>query len=389
MSSVIIERLHKDFGGHVVLPHFDLHIKEAEFVVILGPSGCGKTTVLRCLAGLERPTAGRIVVGGDVVQDVEAGISVPTQKRGLGLVFQSYALWPHMNVFENIAYPLRVRRLGREAIFRKTIDILDLVGLDGLAERSPAELSGGQQQRVALARALVASPRVLLLDEPLSNLDAQRRDRLRKQLRRIQRELNTTTVYVTHDQVEALTMADRVVVMNKGRIEQNGTPREVFERPANRFVADFLGYENILRGRVVRAGGRLVTVQSDAWGGDLQVESAARPAIGTAVDVAFRAANVQVFEFADGENPLPNTLPANLREVTFLGDTIEYVLARGAQQIVARAPARARVQAEPAGEKRMVSVRPADIVLLDGEQAGNVLELPRRTDTLDRVAARS
>jgi iron(III) transport system ATP-binding protein len=390
MSTVIIERLRKEFGSHVVLPNFDLRIEEGEFVALLGPSGCGKTTVLRCLAGLERPTDGRIVIGDDVVHDEFRRISLPTQKRGLGLVFQSYALWPHMNVFENVAYPLRVRRASRDSIFRKTADMLELVGLDGLAERAPAELSGGQQQRVALARALIASPRVLLLDEPLSNLDAQLRERLRKQLRRIHREVRTTSVYVTHDQVEALTMADRVVVMNKGRIEQSGTPREVFERPASRFVADFLGYENIIRGRVVSASGRAVTIQSDDWGGNLQVESDKRLAIGTIVDIAFRAASVQVHDGAGhNDNALPNKVAATIRDVTFLGDCIEYTLSRGTQQIVSRLPARANNHAEPGApdEKRQVSIRPADIVLLASGEASNVLELPRRSETSSPLVA--
>lgn len=378
MSRVLIEGLQKRFGDRAVLPYFNLDITDGEFVVLLGPSGCGKTTALRCLAGLEHPDGGRITISDQVVEDRARRLSVPTQNRDLGFVFQNYALWPHMTVHDNIAYPLRMRRHARHDIYRRVAEMLDLVALDGLAERTPDQLSGGQQQRVALARALAARPRVLLLDEPLSNLDAQRRNTLRRQLRTIHREVRTTTLYVTHDQIEALTMADRVLVMNQGRIEQSGAPRDVFERPANRFVADFLGYENVLRGRVTRCAGRFVTVQSDDWGGEIQVESPSRLAAGTAVELAFRASNVALHGPGHEVEPaLSNVRIGAIKDVTYLGDTSEYVLQVGAGEIIARIPAHRETDRDDGpGSQRSLSVAPQNVVLLESGDA-NIARLPQ------------
>lgn len=227
MSSVSLEHLAKSFDGNLVLRDFDLAVAEGEFVSLLGASGCGKTTVLRLVAGLDTPDAGRIRVGERMVCDAEQGVFVPPEDRQIGMVFQSYAVWPHMNVFDNVAYPLRVRRLARAARTERTQRILSLVGLEGLEARMPAQLSGGQQQRVALARGLVMEPEVLLLDEPLSNLDARLRVRMRRDIRRIQQETGFTILYVTHDQEEALEISDRVVIMEGGLILTVGTPAEV------------------------------------------------------------------------------------------------------------------------------------------------------------------
>ena len=223
----------------------DLHISQGELVTLLGPSGCGKTTTLRMIAGFEFPTSGRILLDGKEINHL------PPNQRNMSMVFQSYAIFPHLNIFENIAYGLNVQRLSRAEIERRVGAVMKLVELTGFEKRAPNQLSGGQQQRVALARALVMEPKVLLMDEPLSNLDAKLRESMRSEIRRIQRSLGITSVYVTHDQIEAMTLSDRVVVMNKGLIEQVGTPVEVYRHPQTRFVADFIGRANFIEGTVV------------------------------------------------------------------------------------------------------------------------------------------
>ncbi len=238
--SVELVQVSKSFGGAQVLAPMSLSIRTGELLALLGPSGCGKTTTLRLIAGLERPDAGRVLVGGT---DLTAE---PPERRGLGMVFQSYAVWPHRSVAQNVGYPLERSGAGRAEILDRVREALALVHLDALAERRPHQLSGGQLQRVALARALVARPRVLLLDEPLSNLDALLREEMRAEIRALQRRLSITTVLVTHDQAEALAIADRVAVLDRGRIEQLGEPQEIYDRPATRFVAEFVGGGNVI-----------------------------------------------------------------------------------------------------------------------------------------------
>ncbi|MCR4837464.1 MAG: ABC transporter ATP-binding protein [Eubacterium sp.] len=238
MSEIKIDHIKKNFGKVEVIKEFDEKFADGEFVSLLGPSGCGKTTMLRMIAGFERPTSGEIWIDGTPVST--ATTFVPPEERGLGMVFQSYAVWPHMNVFKNVAYPLKLRKLAKEEIWEKVERVLEIVNMQDLAERMPEELSGGQQQRVALARALVAEPKVLLLDEPLSNLDAKLRESMRREIKELQKRLNISVVYVTHDQSEALTMSDRVVVINEGVIQQSGTPMEVYRNPANFFVENFV-----------------------------------------------------------------------------------------------------------------------------------------------------
>jgi spermidine/putrescine ABC transporter ATP-binding subunit len=245
---VEIEGLAAGYDGARVLDLDRLSIRKGEFLSILGPSGCGKTTLLNCIAGFVRPAAGRIVIDGSDVTDR------PPYRRGLGMVFQNYALFPHMTVAGNVAYGLRVRKLGKAERDERISEALRLVGLEGFAGRRPGRLSGGQQQRVALARALAIQPAVMLLDEPLSNLDAKLRREMRAELRAIQRRIGTTMVFVTHDQEEALALSDRVAVMNGGRIEHLGTPDEVYRRPATRFTAQFIGAANVLEGTITAAG---------------------------------------------------------------------------------------------------------------------------------------
>ena len=246
MPGVDLKDIRKRFDEVVAVDGIDLHVADGEMVTLLGPSGCGKTTTLRMIAGLEIPDSGCIGIGDLPVFDRARSFNMAPELRNLGMVFQSYAIWPHMTVYENIAYPLRMRRVGRDESRRLVGTVLSQVGLAGLGEKPATNLSGGQQQRVALARALVFEPRVLLLDEPLSNLDAKLREHMRFELRAMQRRLGVTALYVTHDQEEALTLSDRVVVMSAGKIEQVGTPSEIYERPATRFVAEFIGKANFL-----------------------------------------------------------------------------------------------------------------------------------------------
>ena len=229
-------------------------VPEGKLFTLLGPSGCGKTTTLRSIAGLERPSAGEIEVAGKVMYSSAKGIFVAPNKRNFGMVFQSYAIWPHMNVFQNAAFPLEVRKLRKKEIAEKVMRVLQAVALDHLVDREATKLSGGQQQRLALARALVMEPQLLLLDEPLSNLDAKLRDRMRIELKRLQRDLNLTTVYVTHDQSEALALSHEIAVMSEGRVIQVGTPRQIYETPANQLVAEFVGSTNFIGGTVTSVG---------------------------------------------------------------------------------------------------------------------------------------
>ncbi len=248
MAFIEIKGLFKTFDKVTAINRIDLEIKKGELLTLLGPSGCGKTTTLRCIAGLEKPEDGDIVIDG---QSMLAEGFVPPAKRGIGMVFQNYAVWPHMKVFTNIVYGLKLQKLPKREIQESAARVLELVGLSGLENRYPSQLSGGQQQRVALARALVRNPKVLLLDEPLSNLDAKLREELRFEIKDLVRRMNITSVYVTHDQGEAMVISDRIAVMDSGNVVQIGNARDIYEKPANRFVADFIGAMNFMAGEIV------------------------------------------------------------------------------------------------------------------------------------------
>jgi len=248
MAFIEIQNLFKRFKKVVAINHINLEVGQGEMLTLLGPSGCGKTTTLRCIAGLERPDEGDIVIDGKPM--LSQGFVQPS-KRGIGMVFQNYAVWPHMKVLNNIVYGLKLKRMSKSEIDQKAQQVLAMVGLDGLEDRYPSQLSGGQQQRVALARALVGNPKVLLLDEPLSNLDAKLREELRFEIKSLVRRMGITSVYVTHDQAEAMVISDRIVVMESGNVVQIGTAQEIYAQPANRFVADFIGTMNFMPGRIV------------------------------------------------------------------------------------------------------------------------------------------
>jgi iron(III) transport system ATP-binding protein len=299
-------------GEVVAVQDVNLEIQKGELVTLLGPSGCGKTTTLRMIAGFEFPTGGTIALDGREIN------SLPPHKRDMSMVFQSYALFPHLTVFENVAYGLNVQKLNKKTIAERVGRVLELVHLEGYGDRAPGQLSGGQQQRVALARALVMEPKVLLMDEPLSNLDAKLREEMRTEIRRIQKELNITSVYVTHDQIEAMTLSDRVVVMNQGLIEQIGSPIEVYRFPNSRFVANFIGRANFMDGTVVDQHGSELTVRS--LGESITLSKIKR-------------------EFHEGENVTLIVRPEMIQikktgclyngvvhRAVYLGDVIEYVV---------------------------------------------------------------
>jgi iron(III) transport system ATP-binding protein len=315
LDHVRLEGIAKGYAGRPVLSGLDLSIAPGECFTLLGPSGCGKTVLLRLLAGFEPLDAGRIAVGGAPVADAGSGLHLPPNERGLGVVFQDYAVWPHMRVAENVAYPLRLASVPAAEREERTRAVLQLVGLDGLAARLPSQLSGGQQQRVALARALVSRPRLLLLDEPLSNLDANLREEMRFEIRELQQRLGITVLYVTHDQEVALAISDRLAVMDAtGRLRQQGPPDEVFARPADPFVFRFLGVANFLR--VERDGGGWRLPGGPAWTGP----APDRP--GEALAAGFRPGDVRLRR--DGEG-----LPARVRRASFLGSHVDALLEVG------------------------------------------------------------
>ena len=322
-AGVSIENVNVYFGRNHVLKDVSLEIERGEFFTFLGPSGCGKTTLLRLIAGFGSAQTGRVRIGGN---DVTA---LPPWERDVGMVFQSYALWPHMTVRRNIAFGLEERRLAKAEIRRRVDAALELVGLSAFAERRPSQLSGGQQQRVALARTIVVEPRVLLLDEPLSNLDAKLRVQMRQELLELQRKLALTTIFVTHDQEEANTTADRIAVMKDGVVQQVGTPAELYDSPANRFVAGFLGMANILEGRLARDNG---TATFHAGSGIAVPLSASQVPAGSASDslsIMFRPQSVTI---RPAEAPRPGsgiTMHGVVRHREFLGNLIRYSVAVG------------------------------------------------------------
>jgi putative spermidine/putrescine transport system ATP-binding protein len=351
MSYLKLEGLEKSFGKNTVVEQFKLDIGKGEFVSLLGPSGCGKTTVLRMVAGFETPSAGRIVIENDDITQLR-----PSQ-RNIGLVFQSYALFPNLTVANNVAFGLKVARLGKAAIDQRVDEMLTLIGLPKLGGRYPFELSGGQQQRVALARALAVRPRVLLLDEPLSALDAKIRVSLRREIRDIQRELGITTIFVTHDQEEALSISDRVVVMNQGRAEQVGAPHEVYNRPTTRFVANFVGtlntFEAVVKDAkkgVVSIGGTSLTLAQ----GNLDQKNQGH------VSLALRPEALQL-----GAQSAPaTTLSATIEDVQFLGSVIRLRAHLDGQSISLDTFNRQDAAPPAIGSKIKISFHPSDLIIL-------------------------
>jgi len=330
----------KLFGPTAAVDGASLEIRRGEVFTLLGPSGCGKTTTLRLVAGLERPDAGEITLRGRVVASPARRVFVAPHKRNLGMVFQSYAIWPHMTVFDNVAYPLALRGTSRAVIQDKVTRVLDLVGLDGLQTRAATLLSGGQMQRLALCRALVYEPDLLLLDEPFSNLDAKLREQMRVELKLLQRRLGVTVLFVTHDQIEALSLSDRIAVMQRGRVEQVGTPRGLYDRPASAFVRDFLGQTVVLRGRIAGCDGASLTMKMEGvLAGRILAGRAAADAPlaeGAEAQLSIRPEDIAVSadehprsgDQAPGDYALPGVIEALL----FVGDRYEARVALGGEQ---------------------------------------------------------
>jgi iron(III) transport system ATP-binding protein len=327
-------------NGQVVKAAQDVsfEVPDGELFTLLGPSGCGKTTTLRSIAGLERPKSGAIEVSGQVVYSSEQGVFVAPNRRNFGMVFQSYAIWPHMNVFKNVAFPLEVRkaRPSRKEIEQRVMRVLAAVQLAELAERDATKLSGGQQQRLALARALVMEPRLLLLDEPLSNLDAKLREAMRFELKRMQRDFGLTTVYVTHDQSEALALSHEIGVMNDGRIVQIGSPRDIYERPRNKFVADFVGNTNFIAGTVISAAAGNGRCRVATPVGELTVQCVENLAKGSPIVVSVRPEDVELSEAEPARGDDDNVCRGIVEAKVFLGDYLDFQVKVGESVLLAR-----------------------------------------------------
>ena len=354
LPEIRLTELAKHFRDVRAVDRVSLDVRSGEFFSMLGPSGCGKTTTLRMIGGFELPTAGRIELRGrDITHE-------PPDKRPVNMVFQNYALFPHLNVHENVAFGLRRKGVDKADTTRRVGEALDLVHLPGYDKRKPNQLSGGQQQRVALARALVNRPNVLLLDEPLGALDLKLRKQLQVELKRVQTEVGITFVYVTHDQEEALTMSDRIAVMNRGRVEQLGTPEELYERPMTRFVADFIGTTNLLSGTVEGADPGTVRVRLNS--GDVCVVAASGIGIGRSVEVSVRPEAVAI-RAANGTSYTPAPINATVEQVAYLGGNVQYIV-RTSGGLSITALASKAVDRIPVGGAVAVTWLPGDALVL-------------------------
>ncbi|MBN5385520.1 ABC transporter ATP-binding protein [Serratia marcescens] len=330
MIELSVENLHLTYGDNPVLKGVSMELKRGEVVSLLGPSGSGKTTLLRAVAGLEKPSHGRIVIGNNAVYNGSARSEIPAEERNLGLVFQSYALWPHKTVFENVAYPLKLRKIASAEITQRVQAVLDQLGLGHLAKRHPHQLSGGQQQRVAIGRALVYNPPVILLDEPLSNLDAKLREEARVFLRELIIKLGLSALMVTHDQNEAMAISDRILLLNNGKIEQQGTPQEMYGSPTTLFTAEFMGSNNRLPGKIVALEGDRARIEGKDWA--LWGKAGAGVQVGQEGSAVIRVERVRL-----GEDPQGNQLELPLLTSMYLGDRWEYLFRTVAEDFVVRA----------------------------------------------------
>jgi ABC-type Fe3+/spermidine/putrescine transport system ATPase subunit len=333
-SALSLKGLTKRFTTFTAVDSIDLDVQPGQLMALLGPSGCGKTTTLRMVAGLERPTAGDILYGDRFLVSTGQAIELPPDKRNVGMVFQSYALWPHMTVFENIAYPLKLRHVSKAEIKRRVQDVLNLINLGPLRDKTIPQLSGGQQQRVALARALVYEPSLMLFDEPFSNLDTQLRTQMRLELKHLRRKVAMTGLFVTHDQVEALSMADRIAIMNKGHIEQVGAPQEVYMRPRTPFVRDFLGRVVSLHGRLDERDGQWAVRLGDGTTLDCTPPHGLKA--GDRVELSIRPEYAR--QHPAGENGRPNAITVKIEELLFTGDQFEARLAVAGESVLVELP---------------------------------------------------
>jgi ABC-type Fe3+/spermidine/putrescine transport system ATPase subunit len=349
------------YGSYTAVKGVSFKIRRGEFLTLLGPSGCGKTTILRSIAGLERPSSGEIKIDGTVVYSSVQGIDIPAEKRDMSMVFQSYAIWPHLTTFENAVYGLRVRKRPKEEVRRQGDWALGLVRMDQYAERRASALSGGQQQRVALARAVAFSPKVILFDEPLSNLDANLRVQMRSEIKELQTRLGVTSIYVTHDQEEALTMSDRIIVMSEGRVQQESTPEELYNFPGNSFVASFIGSANLIEGQVEEAtrSGEHVDFVTKQGTRIRALDNRPAGSTGEAL-LALRGVYPQL-EAGHGAKEGANRWACEVTEAIFSGDFIEYVIAAPWGPVVVRRPPTDRY---PVNSPITMSVDPAHCVVI-------------------------
>lgn len=368
MPDIEVKALRKAFGSAVAVESISFTVPDGTFTTLLGPSGCGKTTTLRMLAGLERPDSGEIRIGDSVVFSSESKKFVPVESRNVGIVFQSYALWPHMNVFDHVAYPLRVRRKRPEDIRRRVRSVLELVGLANYMDRYPSEVSGGQQQRVALARALVFDPAVLLLDEPLSNLDAALRNAMRGELSRLHRETGVTTVYVTHDQSEALNLSDQILLMQTGEIVERGSPTEVYENPRTVYGAHFVGAANCLPAKVKTIDAGQATVELPT--GE-KLSAAAdwlkSTDVGDAVTVAIRPEDIVVS--ASGENF--NAVLGTVRHAGYFGSYQELLVTVGSDEVKVQVP---KTHSSKVGDLLILHIPPRQLRILPPSESQSNIE---------------
>lgn len=359
---VTLENIDLKYGDSYAVRGVNAEIEDGQSLVLLGKSGCGKTTTMRCIAGLETPARGRITIGDQVVFDSERNINVPSHKRNVGMVFQSYAVWPHRTIFENVAFPLQMKKVGKKEITERVDEALDMVGLDGFQSRGASLLSGGQMQRVALARSLVMRPSVLLLDEPLSNLDARLRDRLRIELRALQQKLSLTCVYVTHDQGEALALGDRIALMQYGRLAQVGTPNEIYESPASATIADFLGVSNIYPVHKNEHPGvyRLADHR-------LELSTANYTLDGDAIAACIRPEDVIVTtQRAAGD---ANSWSGKVKVASYQGAEVRYLIELDGGPSIEALVSRRDCPAAGTGDQVWVNASPSDIQILPAEVA--------------------
>jgi ABC-type Fe3+/spermidine/putrescine transport system ATPase subunit len=367
VSQVIIESLVKKYGKVVAVDDVSLEVQEGEFLTLLGPSGCGKTTTLRCVAGLEKPDSGRIYIGGKLANSTTERIFLQPEKRDVGMVFQSYAIWPNMTVFDNVAFGLSIRKATREKIEKRVGVVLKQVKMEEYATRYATELSGGQQQRVAVARALAFEPRALLFDEPLSNLDAKLREDMRIELVNIQKNVGISALYVTHDQTEAMAISDRIAVMDKGKIVQMGTPEEIYNKPINQFVAEFIGTTNLVTGQVVdepTSQEGMGTVSFVGEYGAVKIRCPFTREMGRNGKVVLSLRTERIATSLSQPENRENVFPAKVIQKTFLGDSLNYYLNVGGHRF--RVKTGADVVAA-AGQDVFLSIQPKDVIVLPPE----------------------